>query len=124
MSVTAEQWLPMEAVTEEQLPAYLGRLKQAGYRLVGVEQTAASVSLLDADFADRTALLLGREKEGIPVHLIDRLDQCIEIPQLGVTRCVRLGAARHAVPCRRPSGLRALAPRERGRFPPAPSTST
>jgi len=35
-------------------------------------------------------LLLGREKEGIPVELIHLLDECIEIPQFGVTRSLNV----------------------------------
>lgn len=35
-------------------------------------------------------LVLGREKEGIPVDIIHVLDACIEIPQLGVVRSLNV----------------------------------
>lgn len=35
-------------------------------------------------------LVLGREKEGIPVEIIHMLDACIEIPQLGVVRSLNV----------------------------------
>lgn len=35
-------------------------------------------------------LVLGREKEGIPVDIIHMLDACIEIPQLGVIRSLNV----------------------------------
>lgn len=35
-------------------------------------------------------LVLGREKEGIPVDIIHILDACIEIPQLGVVRSLNV----------------------------------
>ncbi|KAL2233039.1 UNVERIFIED_CONTAM: putative methyltransferase TARBP1, partial [Sesamum indicum] len=35
-------------------------------------------------------LVLGREKEGIPVEIIHMLDTCIEIPQLGVVRSLNV----------------------------------
>jgi tRNA G18 (ribose-2'-O)-methylase SpoU len=35
---------------------------------------------------DLKVLVLGREKEGIPVNLIQVLDACLEIPQLRVIR--------------------------------------
>jgi tRNA G18 (ribose-2'-O)-methylase SpoU len=35
---------------------------------------------------DLRVLVLGLEKEGIPVNLVQVLDACMEIPQLGVIR--------------------------------------
>lgn len=35
-------------------------------------------------------LVLGREKEGIPVDIIHVLDGCVEIPQLGVIRSLNV----------------------------------
>jgi tRNA G18 (ribose-2'-O)-methylase SpoU len=75
-------------VAEDALPTYLSQLRQDGYTVLGVEQTAASRSLVDTVFPARTALLLGHELLGIPVHLLDRVDGCVEIPQLGLTRYV------------------------------------
>lgn len=35
-------------------------------------------------------LLLGREKEGVPVELLQLVDTCIEIPQLGIIRSLNV----------------------------------
>jgi tRNA G18 (ribose-2'-O)-methylase SpoU len=35
-------------------------------------------------------LVLGREKEGIPVDIIHILDACVEIPQFGVVRSLNV----------------------------------
>jgi tRNA G18 (ribose-2'-O)-methylase SpoU len=35
-------------------------------------------------------LVLGREKEGIPIEIIQNLDACLEIPQLGVIRSLNV----------------------------------
>lgn len=35
-------------------------------------------------------LVLGREKVGIPVELIDLLDYCVEIPQFGKVRSLNV----------------------------------
>ncbi|CAB4279400.1 unnamed protein product [Prunus armeniaca] len=35
-------------------------------------------------------LVLGREKEGVPVDIIHVLDACLEIPQLGVVRSLNV----------------------------------
>jgi tRNA G18 (ribose-2'-O)-methylase SpoU len=39
---------------------------------------------------DLQVLVLGREKEGIPVNLIQVLDAFLEIPQLGVIRSLNV----------------------------------
>ena len=55
--------------------------------IIGVEQTSSSQSLLDYQFPKQPiVLLLGKEKEGIPVQLLQVVDQCVEIPQLGIIR--------------------------------------
>eukprot|EP01114_Cavostelium_apophysatum_P000711 TRINITY_DN10647_c0_g1_i2.p1 TRINITY_DN10647_c0_g1~~TRINITY_DN10647_c0_g1_i2.p1 ORF type:complete len:123 (+),score=7.95 TRINITY_DN10647_c0_g1_i2:212-580(+) len=58
--------------------------------LLGVEQTANSSNLLDFKFPKKSVLLLGKEKEGIPVEYLNVLDQCIEIPQLGYIRSLNV----------------------------------
>lgn len=37
-----------------------------------------------------TVLLLGKEKEGIPVQFLHTVDQCIEIPQFGIIRSLNV----------------------------------
>ena len=61
-----------------------------GYALVGLEQTSDSVVLQDFAFEGRTVLLLGRELDGIPAPLLALLDECIEIPQLGLLRSLNV----------------------------------
>jgi tRNA guanosine-2'-O-methyltransferase len=77
-------------VKQKDLIRYLQAKKKQGYTLVGVEQTANSVSLLDYQFAPNSVLLLGAEQQGIPVEFLQHLDQCVEIPQLGVIRSLNV----------------------------------
>ena len=65
---------------------YLKQKQCEGFILVGIEQTAHSVVLDQYDFNPKTVLVLGNEKEGIPIDIIDILDVCIEIPQSGRIR--------------------------------------
>jgi tRNA G18 (ribose-2'-O)-methylase SpoU len=37
-----------------------------------------------------TVLLLGKEKEGIPVEYLQVVDQCLEIPQYGIIRSLNV----------------------------------
>jgi len=86
ISVTAEKWVPFVEVKEDDLVKYLLEKRSEGYTLLGVEQTSHSVLLPNFVFPKKCLLLMGREKEGIPVEYISLLDKCIEIPQLGIIR--------------------------------------
>ena len=89
-SVTAEKWLPISEVPVDSVKAYLERKRAQGYSVIGLEQTAHSRPLDRFEFPRRTVLVLGREKEGIPVDIIHVLDGCVEIPQLGVVRSLNV----------------------------------
>ncbi|XP_014384767.1 PREDICTED: probable methyltransferase TARBP1 isoform X2 [Myotis brandtii] len=90
LSVSAEQWLPLVEVKPPQLAAYLRRKQAEGYTVIGVEQTARSTALTQYCFPERSLLLLGNEREGIPANLIQQLDVCVEIPQQGITRSLNV----------------------------------
>ena len=72
------------------LEGYLLQLRGQGYSLLGLEQTSQSQPLHEFQFPERCALLLGKEKLGIPTELIRLLDACIEIPQYGFVRSLNV----------------------------------
>ncbi|PNF35899.1 hypothetical protein B7P43_G08580 [Cryptotermes secundus] len=90
LSVTAEQWVPISEVKPQFLSMYLEAKKKDGYTLIGAEQTSNSTRLNDFKFTQKTLLLLGNEKEGIPADLLPFLDVCVEIPQEGVVRSLNV----------------------------------
>ncbi|KAK0586054.1 hypothetical protein LWI29_000225 [Acer saccharum] len=90
ISVTAEKWVPIIEVPVNSVKNFLERKKHEGFSILGLEQTANSVPLDQYIFPKKTVLVLGREKEGIPVDIIHMLDACIEIPQLGVVRSLNV----------------------------------
>ena len=74
-----------------------------GWRIVAVEQAEESIPLQDFVFPPKTLLLLGKEREGVPVELLNKVqlffrisippnslpsqvDDCVEIPQSGLVR--------------------------------------
>lgn len=61
----------------------IDRLKQDGYRIVGLEQDPRSVSLPDYRVPAKIALLLGEEVNGIAGDLLGACDDLIEIPMFG-----------------------------------------
>ncbi|XP_074079086.1 putative methyltransferase TARBP1 isoform X1 [Macrotis lagotis] len=90
LSVSAEQWLPLVEVKPHQLVDYLQKKKTEGYTTIGVEQTAKSSDLTEYCFPEKSLLLLGNEREGIPANLIQHLDVCVEIPQHGIIRSLNV----------------------------------
>ena len=75
---------------KQDLLAWLNEQKKAGYTIVGIEQTSSSQSLSELKFPKKTVLLLGKEKEGIPVQFLQVVDVCVEIPQLGLIRSLNV----------------------------------
>ncbi|XP_050981774.1 probable methyltransferase TARBP1 isoform X2 [Labeo rohita] len=90
LSVSSELWLPMLEVKPAELSDFLQLKKREGYWVIGVEQTSNSQSLQDYTFPERSLLLLGNEREGIPANLLQLVDVCVEIPQHGVTRSLNV----------------------------------
>jgi len=58
--------------------------------VVGVEQTSSSECLTKLKFPKETVLLLGKEKEGIPVKFLQECKVCVQIPQLGIIRSLNV----------------------------------
>jgi len=90
LAVTADKWMPMMQVTPHELPDYIKSLKLQGYRILALEQAARSHKLQDFVFPPRVAVLLGKEREGVPAELLNLVDECIEIPQLGIIRSLNV----------------------------------
>lgn len=90
LSVSAEKMITLTEVKPHQLQQYLLEKRNTGYRLVGAEQTVNSTNLMEMKFDKKTVLLLGNEKAGIPANLIPLLDECVEIPQVGVVRSLNV----------------------------------
>ncbi|OVA14952.1 tRNA/rRNA methyltransferase [Macleaya cordata] len=90
ISVTAEKWVPIIEVPVSSLKVFLEKKKREGFSILGLEQTANSIPLDQYTFPKKMVLVLGREKEGIPVDIIHVLDGCVEIPQLGVVRSLNV----------------------------------
>ncbi len=73
----------IEIVIHRSLPPVLKELKHHGFQLVGLEQTTNSVSLPQFQFARRTALVIGNERQGLTDQVLTLLDAIVEIPVFG-----------------------------------------
>ncbi|KAJ3117793.1 Tar (HIV-1) RNA binding protein 1 [Phlyctochytrium bullatum] len=77
-------------VREPDLVDYLLKKKAEGYSILGIEQATNSVSLDKFRFPRQSLLVLGKEKEGIPAHILSILDYVLEIPQFGLIRSLNV----------------------------------
>lgn len=75
----AETLVPFEYQEKPDLDS----LKQAGYRIVGLELAAHSQLLTNYTSPEKIALLLGEEVHGIPDELLEQCEDIIEIPMKG-----------------------------------------
>jgi 23S rRNA (guanosine2251-2'-O)-methyltransferase len=75
----AETMVPFEHQSEPDFKS----LKNAGYRIVGLEQDIRSVMLDKYDAPNKLVLLLGEEVKGLTDSLINECDDLIEIPMVG-----------------------------------------
>ncbi len=74
----------VQVTTPRSLPPVLDKLRLQGYTCVGLEQTTHSSLLYDYQFEQRTALVIGSEREGLSQEVLDRLDAVVEIPVYGL----------------------------------------
>ncbi|RCN50862.1 RNA methyltransferase, TrmH family [Ancylostoma caninum] len=90
LSMSAEKKQRIEAVRPDGLLNFLADMRKKGYTVVAAEQTTDSVALHKFSFPQKTVLLLGDEKEGVPVQLLRYVDHTVEIEQLGQTRSLNV----------------------------------
>lgn len=95
VAVSSENWLVIEQLELDAIPAFLVQRKLEGYTVVGIEQTDSSHILGQDDwkFPERVVLVLGSEKYGINAALLAEMDSCVEIKQIGVTRSLNVQTA-------------------------------
>jgi len=73
----------------------IAELKEAGYRVIGIEQAEGSILLQDYRRAadEKTALIFGNEAEGVEEETLKLCDACIEIPQFGMKHSLNISVA-------------------------------
>lgn len=75
----AEALVPFEYQETPNITA----LREAGYRIVGLEQDDRSIMLPNYEVPEKVVLLLGEEVEGITSDMREVCDDLIEIPMVG-----------------------------------------
>jgi tRNA guanosine-2'-O-methyltransferase len=95
VAVTSHKHLPIQVVAPETLPDFLAEQKKEGYTVVCVEQTDQSKVLGEegTKLPQKTVLVLGSEKEGVPAPVLAEADICVQVRQVGVTRSLNVQTA-------------------------------
>lgn len=83
-------WKHFKAVTDA-----LEAAKEAGYKLVAVEQAAGSAMLQDFRWnkEEKLALVFGNEVSGVSDDALSRVSACIEIPQWGAKHSLNISVS-------------------------------
>jgi len=70
-------------------------LKKSGYKILGLEQTDTSVSILDLELSlsDKCCIVMGNEITGIDEELLHLADQFVTIPQYGHKHSLNVSVA-------------------------------
>jgi len=70
-------------------------LKEAGYRIIGVEQVAESIPLHEfiQTEDEKIVIIFGNEVEGVSEEVLACCDACIEIPQFGMKHSLNVSVA-------------------------------
>lgn len=82
-AIGAEKYVEWEKV--ENLESTSENLKNAGYKLIGLEQTSESTLLPDYQVSgdEKVCLIFGNEVTGIDEEILPLIDDFVEIPQYG-----------------------------------------
>ena len=86
------------SVSIEQVPQILeilDALKEAGYLLIGLELTPASIPVahIKTSCSQNTALVIGSERDGIQQDVLDKMDHLAYIPMYGNNSSMNVGHA-------------------------------
>lgn len=71
----------------------IAQLRQAGYQIVVVEKTGASILYTNADYADKVALVFGAETSGVPNELLAAADVVAHLPMYGRKNSLNVAVA-------------------------------
>ncbi|NLX99470.1 MAG: RNA methyltransferase [Rhodopirellula sp.] len=74
----------LEIEIRRTLPPVLKKLRQEGFALVALEQTATSQPIYTFGFQRKTALVIGNERLGIEEEVLRMADHVVEIPVYGM----------------------------------------
>jgi 23S rRNA (guanosine2251-2'-O)-methyltransferase len=73
----------VDVIHSQSISSVINELKSSGYAVCALEQDKSSIKLNEFKPGDKTAIIVGREVEGIEQEVIELCDHTIEIPMFG-----------------------------------------
>ena len=89
-AASGERWTPLLSIPPCTVKEFIISYKKLGYTIIGLEQTQNSIEIKNYKFHEKTVIVLGNEREGIPQDIINLIDNCIIIPQYGNIRSLNV----------------------------------
>lgn len=74
-------------------PEVVAELRASGVQIVALEQTARSTAYTNARYRFPLALVLGHERAGVDLAVLDQIDLAVEIPMYGQGTSLNVGMA-------------------------------
>ena len=89
-AASGEKWTPLLSIPPSTVKEFIISYKKMGYKVIGLEQTQNSIDVRKFKFEEKSVIVLGNEKEGIPQEIINLIDNCVIIPQYGNIRSLNV----------------------------------
>jgi len=68
-------------------------LRQQGYKIVATTPHESNCSLTDFEFAGKTALFFGTERDGLSKEVLEKADSFLKIPMVGFTESLNISVS-------------------------------
>lgn len=69
------------------------RLREQGFRLLAAHPHPQAVDYREADYTRPTAIVLGQERDGVTDEALERMDQLVALPMLGLGASLNVSVA-------------------------------
>lgn len=91
VSLGAEDAVRWEHAKEAE--AAIGQLKEKGFEIIALEQTAGAEDVKNFGLTDKFALIVGNEVGGVSKEALDTADRVVEIPMMGMKESLNVSVA-------------------------------
>lgn len=87
-AVGAHNYMPVKHF--EDMSDLIGHLKTMGYMVIAAEISDDALSLVEYNWAEKTAVIFGEENSGVPKDVLDMCDEVVYIPGNGSIRSLNV----------------------------------
>lgn len=89
-SVGTWQWVDWEYYEDTLLAIHNLRINIPDIKIVAVELDEKAVDYTKADYSLPLALVVGHESDGVSKEILDKCDQIVQLPQLGINKSLNV----------------------------------